>query len=139
MLEKDNFKDIYAASNSINLIPVAPEDIPEYVYHVSNPYFRDSISKSGIKPSVGDSYKLHWEDRLPADKLPPLVFLCCTDSYDSSYDDDRYRIHTTNLNKNDFVYDPDVNLGATEWICYKGNIPLDSIELIYEGSGESNI
>jgi len=61
------------------------------LYHVSNPAFRKNILKNGLIPKTGPSYEAHYEDRTMGD----AIFVSTKNDYDSTYDDDRYKISLT--------------------------------------------
>lgn len=58
------------------------------LYHVSNPVFRDKIKLEGLTPQLGASYIAHYEDA----HMGPVVFVSTENDYDSTWDDDRYKI-----------------------------------------------
>ena len=104
-----------------------------YVYHTSNPIFRDNISKEGLLPK-GKS-----EAWLSDTKIDGKVIFAVNsddkkDWFDSTYDDDIYRIDTTNL-KNTWYVDPNFDLEDKRIITFE-RIPVSSIELIYKGTGK---
>lgn len=104
----------------------------KYLYHKAPIFVRQSILNNGLKPSVGASYKAHWEDR---EDLIPYVFLYDYDmigEYDSTYDDDIYRVDMSMLDKNHLFLDPDEEMEGC--YVYDEIIPTTAIELIYEGS-----
>lgn len=105
-----------------------------YLYHKSPISCRKSIMKGGLVPSVGDSYKAHWEDE---ENLKPYIFLYDHDSvrggeYDSTYDDDIYRIDVSKLDKGHLHRDPDRSMRGC--YVYDEVIPKNAIELVYKGS-----
>jgi RNA:NAD 2'-phosphotransferase (TPT1/KptA family) len=102
----------------------------KFVYHTSNPHFRDNISKEGLVPK-GKS-----ESWLSSTKISGKVIFAVNsddskDWWDSTYDDDIYRIDTTGLN-NKWYVDPNFDLGDNRIITFE-NIPVESIKLIYKG------
>ena len=104
----------------------------KYVYHTSNPGFRDKISKEGlIVKGKGDA----WLSDTNIDG--EVIFVVNSndqkDWWDSTYDDDIYKIDTTNLN-NKWYNDPNFDLEDKRIITFE-NIPLNSIKLIYKGTG----
>ena len=107
------------------------EVIPnKYVYHTSNPIFRDKISKEGLIPK-GKS-----ESWLSGTKIDGKVIFVVNSNkenyrFDSTYDDDIYRIDTTKLN-NKWYNDPNFDDGLH--LITFDKIPLNSIKLIYKGS-----
>lgn len=113
------------------LIEVKPN---RYVYHTSNPFFRKNIFKEGLKPK-GKS-----EAWLSDTKIDGKVIFAVnsdekSDWWDSTYDDDIYRIDTSRL-KNKWYVDPNFDLDDGRIITFD-RIPLRSIELIYKGTGSS--
>ena len=101
-------------------------------YHVSNPANRDSILKNGLIPKVGDSYRAHYENK---GTLEPRVFMCTSNSYDSTYDDDRYKMVLSDkeMDMLELKKDPDVKDG---YFTHKP-IKNSCLILIYKGTGES--
>jgi hypothetical protein len=104
-----------------------------YVYHSSNPMFRDKIAREGLIPQ-GRS-----EAWLTTTKIDGKVIFAVNsenkkDWWDSTYDDDMYRIDTTNL-KNTWYNDPNFKVQDKRIITFEA-IPLNAIKLIYKGTGE---
>lgn len=123
--------------NFNDLIEVKPN---KYLYHTSNPIFRGKISKEGLVPK-GKS-----ESWLSDTKIDGKVIFAINshkkeDVWNSGYDDDLYRIDTTNL-KNKWYRDPNFVSGIyanknNKAIITFEPIPLNSIDLVYKGSGKS--
>lgn len=131
----ETFEDVYKKAFSAR--------IPKYLYHKGNPSFRENILKNGLVPHIGESYELFITDpargnkHLEKEELQPMVFLYDIETYgdyDSTWDDDKYRIDTSMLNKDLFRLDVLDNC-----YTYSDVIPPDAIELVYEGTGESLI
>ena len=105
----------------------------KFVYHTSNPIFRDKISKEGL---IVQGRSESWLTTTKIDGK--VIFAVNSDNkknwWDSTYDDDIYRIDTTNL-KNRWYVDPNFNLEDHRIITFE-NIPLKAIKLIYKGTGE---
>jgi hypothetical protein len=104
-----------------------------FLYHTSNPTFRDNITKEGlITKGKSETWlsNTHIEGK--------VIFAVNSDNkedwFDSTYDDDIYRIDTTNL-KSKWYVDPNFDLEDKRIITFE-RIPLSSIELIYKGTGE---
>lgn len=115
-----------------HLIPV---ETNRYIYHQSNPIFRDEILKNGLIPKgKGDA----WLSDTKIDGK--VIFATNSDNEDdwfySTYDDDRYQIDTTKLT-NKFFLDPNFGWGDFNHIITFEPIPLNAIKLIYKGTGES--
>jgi hypothetical protein len=115
-------------NHNSHLVEVIPN---KYVYHTSNPIFRDKISKEGLIT------KRKSESWLSDTKIDGKVIFAVNsddkdDWWDSTYDDDIYRIDTTKL-KNRWYVDPNFDLDDNRIITFE-NIPLNSIKLIYKGS-----
>lgn len=110
------------------LIEVIPN---KYVYHTSNPVFRDKISKEGLIPK-GKSET--WLSDTNIDGKVIFVVNSNKEDYrfDSTYDDDIYRIDTTKLN-NKWYNDPNFDDDGLHLITFD-KIPLNAIKLIYKGS-----
>lgn len=119
---------LYENYNS-NLVEYLPN---KYVYHTSNPIFREKISKDGL---VVKGKSEAWLSDTNIDG--EVIFAVNSDNkedwWDSTYDDDIYRIDTTNLN-NKWYVDPNFDLKDKRIITFE-NIPLNSIDLIYRGTG----
>lgn len=117
--------------NNFNYIKVIPR---KYLYHTSNPIFRTKISRDGLIPQ-GKS-----ESWLTTTKINnSVIFAINSDSqkdrWDSGYDDDIYRIDTSNL-QNKWFIDPNFE-GDDRWIFTFEPIPLEALTLIYKGTGQS--
>lgn len=123
-LEKKRL-DLY----DMNLVEVSPN---KYVYHTSNPIFRDKISKEGLIPK-GKS-----ESWLSDTKIDGNVIFVVNSNkekyfWDSTYDDDEiYQIDTTKLN-NKWYNDPNFDSDGLHLITFE-NIPPNSIKLIDKDS-----
>lgn len=113
-------------------------DIPQYLYHKSNPKFREKILSEGLKPQKGDSYTLWFEDHFEKskDEIEPLIFLydASIREYDSTYDDDIYKIDTSKISKVLLEQDPTL---SDYCYTYPITIKPEAFELIYKGSGNS--
>ena len=121
-----------ALKNAIKTVLV--ESRFSVLYHKSPSSCRKSILKNGLIPSVGDSYKAHWDHR---DDLTPYVFLYDHNTikdgeYDSTYDDDIYSIDTKQLDLKHLKKDPDS--GMRGCFVYDSIIPASAIKLVYKGS-----
>lgn len=133
--------------------PIIPN---KYVYHSSNPIFREKISKMGLIPKPkSDS----WLENTPI--KGEVIFATNSDDknkwFDSTYDDDIYKINTSKIS-NKWYEDPNFSKDKEEYVEFGGKkiklpprqgenfhiitfekIPLNAIELIYKGTGESKI
>jgi hypothetical protein len=116
--------------NTSNLIEVKAN---KYIYHTSNPHYRDVIAKQGL---ITKGKSETWLSDTNIDGK--VIFAVNSDDkkdwWDSTYDDDIYRIDTRNL-KNKWYVDPNFNQDDKRIITFE-NIPVKAIELIYEGSGD---
>lgn len=121
------------SNNANNLIEIKPN---KYLYHKSNPSFRDKISKQGLIPKGKSST---WMS--DTDIKGKVIFATNSDKekdwFDSTYDDDVYKIDTTNI-KNKWYLDPNYNFTKkkVQVITFEP-IEKSAIELIYKGTGES--
>lgn len=108
--------------------------LPKYLYHKSSAHNRISILHNGLYPQIGPSYFCHWEGKKI---LKPQIFLYDRNvlEYDTTYDDDIYKIETSKLDKRLISRDPDKSMQGC--YCYSSNICPDNIEIIYKGSGTS--
>jgi hypothetical protein len=134
MIDKvKNFKQFMNENKKNHLVEVIPN---KYVYHTSNPIFRDKISKEGLTPkSKGET----WLSNTNIDG--EVIFAVNSDDkedwWDSTYDDDIYKIDTTNLN-NKWYNDPNFDLEDKRIITFE-KIPLNSIKLIYKGTSSDTL
>lgn len=124
------FEQFINESGNSHLVEVKPN---KFLYHTSNPLFRDKITKEGlIVQGKSDAW-------LSDTKIDGKVIFAVNsddkkDWWDSTYDDDIYRIDTTNL-KNKWYVDPNFDLKDHRIITFE-NIPLKSIKIIYKGTGD---
>jgi len=107
----------------------------KYIYHVSNPLYRDQILKDWLicKPKwdqwLSDT-ELYWK----------YIFLTDSDKkedlFDSWYDDDLYKIDTSFLTDHTFMKDPNFDNFSNGKQFYHivtiDNIPIEAIQLIYK-------
>ena len=131
---KTKWKDFLNENKNTHLVEVVPN---RYVYHTSNPIFRDKIFKEGLIP------KEKSESWLSDTKIDgKVIFAVNSDNekewWDSGYNDDIYRIDTSKLN-NKWFLDPNFQEGIykvennTAVVTFE-NIPIDAIKLIYKGN-----
>ena len=104
------------------------------LYHKAPVSVRKSILTNGLIPSVGDSYKAHYEYK---ENLKPYIFLYDHNSvnggeYDSTYDDDIYAIDLSKIDASRIRRDPDK--GMRGCYTYDETIPATAIRLVYKGS-----
>lgn len=107
-----------------------------YIYHVSNPKFRDTIAIEGLVPQPKSEA---WLSDTPIKGNALFVSNSGKqDEYDSTYDDDIYRIDTNLIP--DVVWQPDPNFGTEQdvFLYTVHSIPLTAIEIIYKGTGKSS-
>lgn len=106
---------------------------PKYLYHKSSVLNRTSILNSGLLPQVGTSYAGHWEGKK---KLKPLIFLYDKNvlEYDTTNDDDIYKIDIQKLDKRRISRDPDKDMKGC--YCYSLQIATCYFTLVDEGTGE---
>ena len=131
----NNVKEVMGLTENTNshLVEVIPN---RYVYHTSNPIFRDRIKEEGLIPK-GKSET--WLSNTNIDGK--IIFAVNSDDkedwWDSTYDDDIYKIDTTEL-KNKWYVDPNFYLEDKRIITFE-NIPPNSIKLIYRGIGSDSL
>lgn len=121
------------SENKDGLIEIKPN---KYLYHKSNPTFRNNIAKKGLVPKGKSATWLS-----DTDIKGKVIFATNSENkkdwFDSTYDDDIYKIDTTNL-KNKWYLDPNYNFQKNKiHVITFEPIEKNSIELIYEGSGDS--
>ena len=112
--------------------------LPRLLYHKAPIAARKSIMKNGLIPSIGDSYKAHWDDR---EDLKPYVFLYDHNTvnngeYDSTYDDDIYAVDVSQLDKKHIFRDPDKSMKGC--LVYDIPIPISAIKMVYKGSNRDS-
>ena len=129
--------NVTKSGDFLNKNPHLAQVIPnKYVYHTSNPIFRKKISKEGLIP------KAKSESWLSDTNIHGKVIFAVNsdnkkDWWDSTYDDDIYRIDTTKL-KNKWYGDPNFELEDKRIITFEP-IDISCIELIYKGSGDNKL
>lgn len=128
----DRIKEMMGVKEIKKLIPITPN---RYVYHTSNPIFREQIKNGGLIPK-GKSET--WLDNTPIEG--EVIFATNSEDkkiwFDSTYDDDIYRIDTITLN-NKWYLDPNFGMEDNPYIITFESIPTKAIKLIYKGTGES--
>jgi len=109
-----------------------------YLYHSSNPVNRDIIDKEGLRPMRGDQ----WLESTAIDG--PAIF--ATDSenkedyYDSTYDDDFWRIDTYKCPDVEWKRDPNFAWDPNfKHIYAQQPIPRVALKLIHKGTGEDRM
>lgn len=110
-----------------------------YIYHTSNPIFRNKISKEGLIPKPKS---VSWLSNTKIDG--EVIFAVNSNDkenyWDSTYDDDIYEIYTKNL-KNKWYRDPNFVHGIYESkypaIITFEKIPPSNIKLIHKGTGKA--
>jgi len=107
----------------------------KYLYHTSNPYYRDKISKEGLIPK-GKSPAWLSDTEINGKVIFAINSKSRVARWDSTYDDDIYKIDTSILD-NKWFNDPNFNDGIH--IITFEHIPLNAIELIYKGNGTIKI
>ena len=105
-----------------------------YVYHSSNPMFRDKIEREGLIPQ-GRSEAWLSDTKIEGEVIFAVNSENKEDWWDSTYDDDVYRIDTAGL-KNTWYNDPNFDLKDKRIITFEA-IPAKAIKLMYKGTGES--
>ncbi len=118
------------ASTNDSLTPVK---VGKFIYHQSNPIFRNKISKEGLTPKAKSET---WLSDTAIDGK--VIFATNSDNpkdwFDTTYDDDIYRIDTSMLHNNWFV-DPNFEGFNNKHVITFESIPLTAIELVHKGSG----
>lgn len=104
----------------------------KYLYHTSNPIFRDKILKEGLI-TKGKSATWLSDTNIKGKVIFAVNSGNKNDFWDSTYDDDIYKIDTSKI-KNKWFNDPNFELKDNRIITFD-NIPINSIELIYKGTG----
>ena len=110
------------------------EIIPNnYVYHKTRKRNRLSILESGLKTSIGCSYK-HISKNI--DEIIPAIFVNNTDKYNDGwcreYDFDIFKINTKIIDNIWFI-DKNMKGGKSKYLVTFKDIPSNAIELIHFG------
>lgn len=122
------------SNEQINAFNEIMEYADEYgnvsLYHVSNPFYRNKIFEEGLIPQIGDSYECHYGEKV--NDMGAAIFVCIKNEYNSTYDDDRYKIVLTKeeLFNLEFKKDNDVELA----FYTNKTIPIENLILVYEGT-----
>ena len=123
-----SFKMFESADGLIEAFP------GRYVFHTSNPIFRDSIAREGLVPK-GKS-----EAWLSDTKIVGKVIFAVdseekSDWWDSGYDDDIWRVDTAGLSSR-WYYDPNFGEASNRIVTFDP-IPKDRLELAHAGTGKA--
>ena len=100
-------------------------------FHKSNPFFRENILKEGLLPQIGPSYLSHYEEK----NMGAAVFVCLDKNYDTTYDDDIYKISLSDEEYEIIGFNTDFEVENS--LYTKNAIPPKNIQLIYSGTGNS--
>lgn len=107
-----------------------------YLYHKSNPRNRNRILKNGLVPYRGPQW-------LDSDEIKgDAVFATNSDNekdwFDSTYDDDVWRIDTSKLSNVKWFFDShfDWNPDKNKHMYTRSYIPVSALELIKQGTGK---
>jgi len=122
------FEEFITEKSNSHLIPV---ETNRYIYHTSNPYYRDQIAKQGLIPK-GKSETWLSDTKIDGEVIFAVNSEDKKDWWDSTYDDDIYQIDTNNLKAKWYV-DPNFILDDRRIITFEP-IPAKHLKLIYEGS-----
>lgn len=109
--------------------------VNNFVYHTSNPIFRDSILKDGLI-TKGKSESWLSDTNIDGKVIFAVNSYNKKDWWDSTYDDDIYEINTLVIN-NIWYNDPNFNMKDKRIITFE-NIPIFAIKLIYLGTFKKN-
>lgn len=125
----------------MDIIPVSnhlkPVSVWRILFHMSNPFFRDSIKNKWLIPQwKSDAWlsdtNIEWSVIFLSNHENPLNW------FDSGYDDDIYKIDTSNL---DNVWYEDPNFSdqdnSSSYVITFSPIPYTSIELVYAWTGDN--
>ena len=124
------FEQFISEKNS-HLEEVNPK---RYIYHTSNPVSREKIKKEGLIP-MGKSETWLSNTNIDGKVIFAVNSENIDDKWDSTWDDDVYRIDTSKLS-NKWYNDPNFNVKDNRIITFDP-IPAKSIKLIYKGTGDS--
>lgn len=102
------------------------------LYHVANPFNRESILQKGLLPKRGGQLIGVKRGYIPAIYLTNSTDI--KDSFDSTYDDDIYKISTEGLS-GDFYRDLNFD-NTSKHVLTFDKIPVENITLVYRGTGK---
>lgn len=105
-----------------------------YVFHTSNPIFRDSISREGLVPK-GKSEAWLSNTKIDGKAIFAVDSERQEAAWESGYDDDIYRVDTAGLS-NRWYYDPNFGEGSDRIVTFDP-IPKDRLELVHTGTGKA--
>ena len=123
----------YKKGGGVNsdLIEVQPN---KYLYHTSNPRFRNAISKKGLLP-MGLSGSWLSDTKIKG----KVIFAVNSDNkeewWNNDYNDDIYKIDTSNL-ENKWFNDPNFLNDSIHIITFE-KIPRNAIKMIYKGNPDT--
>ncbi len=129
MRNLNTYEEFLYENHNPHLTVVKPN---KFVYHTSNPTFRDNIAKEGLI-TKGKSETWLSNTHIEGEVIFAVNSDNKKDWWDSTYDDDIYRIDTTDL-KNIWYVDPNFDLKDKRIITFE-NIPAKAIKIIYKGTG----
>lgn len=125
-------EDIQRIKTLMGVENLTPIDTDRFVFHKSNPIFRDIIEKVGLIPQKGEQ----WLSDTPIDNK--AIFATNSDDpkdwFDSTYDDDVYLIDTTKI-ENLWYHDTNFSSKENKHILTFDGIPRNAIKLIHKGTG----
>ena len=105
-----------------------------YVFHTSNPIFRDSISREGLVPK-GKSEAWLSNTKIAGKAIFAVDSERQEAAWDSGYDDDIYKVDTDGLSSR-WYYDPNFGEGSDRIVTFEP-IPKDRVELVHAGTGKA--
>jgi len=123
-----SFKMFESADGLIEAFP------GRYVFHTSNPIFRDSISREGLVPK-GKSEAWLSDTKIAGKAIFAVDSERQEAAWDSGYDDDIYKVDTDGLS-NRWYYDPNFGEASNRIVTFDP-IPKDRLELAHAGTGKA--
>ncbi len=108
-----------------------------YLYHSSNPKDRESIESNGLIPKRGPQWLSDTD--IDGDVIFATDSENKEDHFHSTYDDDFWRIDTNKCLNIKWDKDPNFTWGNYKHIYTRSSIPRECLDLVYKGSGESEL
>lgn len=105
----------------------------KYLYHSSNPLNRDSISKEGLVPKREAQWMSDTE--IEGEAIFATDSEDRDDHFDSTYDDDFWRIDTTKCPEVKWRPDPNFEWGDYKHVYTQQSIPRHALKLMHKGTG----
>jgi len=104
-----------------------------YLFHSSNPINRDSIASQGLRPERGDQWLS--DTNIDGKAIFATDSEDRKDHFNSTYDDDFWRIDTQACPEVEWTPDPNFEWGKYKHVYTRHAIPPHALELVHKGTG----